>query len=290
MIKKQIPNFFTCLNLLCGCFAIISAFEARLTWSAYFVGIALIMDFLDGFLARILKVHSELGKQLDSLADMVTFGLVPGIIMFKMLNLALFINSINEIGQVANFNLINPLAYLALLIPVFSALRLAKFNIDTRQSDSFIGVPTPATAMLIASLPLIINLQNTNILSLAGKASSLPDITMRTSSGDSLQSLLRNLLLDHSTPDGVSRLVLNPFLLIVLTLLFSFLMVAELPLLALKFKNFSWAANKMRFILLVVGLLLLITFQYAAIPIIILLYIILSAINNRLTTSPTAIK
>ena len=288
-IKSQIPNFFTCLNLLCGCLAVISAFEGSLTGSAYLIGVALVMDFLDGFMARLLKVSSDLGKQLDSLADMVTFGFAPGIILFKMLNLALFIGSINQIGQVANFHLLNPLAYMALLIPIFSALRLAKFNIDTRQTHSFIGLPTPASALLIASLPLIIHLQHTNILTLAGKfsANNLPDFAV-AGQGNNIQSMIRMLLLDYSVSDNVAKLVLSPSLLIVLTLLLSLLMVAELPLIALKFKDFSWSANKLRFILLIVSLLLLILFQYAAIPIIILLYIVLSAINNRSIIAATA--
>lgn len=141
-IKKHIPNFFTCLNLVCGCAAVLFSYTNHLDYAAWLIGIAAIFDFFDGMAARLLKVHSEIGKQLDSLADMVTFGVAPGAIMFMLIRPTLTPDNAY-------------LVWISFLIPVFSALRLAKFNIDTRQSDSFIGVPTPANAILIASLPLI---------------------------------------------------------------------------------------------------------------------------------------
>jgi CDP-diacylglycerol--serine O-phosphatidyltransferase len=245
MIKRNIPNAITCGNLLCGCLAITSAFNGNLVWAAYLVGIAAVLDFLDGFIARLLKVHSEIGKQLDSLADMVTFGVVPGVIMFHLLNLSYFENQSTLIGGTASFEGYHHNAsYVAFLIPVFSALRLAKFNIDTRQSDSFIGVPTPANSMLLASFPLILKF-NSNL-----------------------------------GPVHMSNILMNSYFLIAITLLMSFLLVAELPLFALKFKHFKWKGNEIRFIFLIISLLLLILFQFTAIPFIIFLYIILSVISN----------
>src|SRR5687767_11262435 len=164
MIKKSIPNFITCLNLLCGCIGIVFAFEGNLIWSAYMVGIAAVLDFLDGFAARMLKVYSDMGKQLDSLADMVTFGMLPGVVMYHLIYFSLENGSVSldlSDSRLPGQHLtVNPytayLPYFAFLIPVFSAIRLARFNLDSRQSDSFIGLPTPANAIFIVSLWFII--------------------------------------------------------------------------------------------------------------------------------------
>ncbi|MES2593577.1 MAG: CDP-diacylglycerol--serine O-phosphatidyltransferase [Bacteroidota bacterium] len=237
-IKKHIPNTITSGNLLCGCLAIVSAFNGDLVWSAYLVGIAAVLDFFDGFTARLLNVHSEIGKQLDSLADMVTFGVVPGILLFKMLLSSCTIDcGIRE-------GIFFYLPYIAFLIPIFSAIRLAKFNIDTRQSSSFIGVPTPANAILICSLPLI----------------------------QSFQHYIGNF--------NVDLIIGNVWFLVALSVVMSFLMIAELPLFALKFKNFGWPDNKIRYSFLIISILMLILFQFIAIPFIIFLYVILSAANN----------
>jgi CDP-diacylglycerol--serine O-phosphatidyltransferase len=137
-IKQAIPNFLTCLNLISGMAGIYFVLEDKLFWGAYFVLIAALFDFLDGFLAKLLRAQSDLGKQLDSLADMVTFGVLPSFIAFKLL------------AYSGSFQV---LPFLGFLIGVQSALRLAKFNIDTRQSDRFIGVPTPACALFFSTLP-----------------------------------------------------------------------------------------------------------------------------------------
>lgn len=233
-IKKHIPNFITSLNLLCGCLAIVYAFNNNLIVSSYLVATAAVLDFLDGFAARLLKVHSDIGKQLDSLADMVTFGVVPSVIMFHLLK-----NNSNEYPFIQS-NLW--VLYLPFSIAIFSALRLAKFNIDDRQADSFIGVPTPANTILIASFPLIIQSENFLV-----------------------------------------SILLNPYFLLGLSVLMSYLLVAEIPLFALKFKNFHWSDNKIRFCFLGTSILLLIIFHVIAIPFIIFLYIVLSLINNRLS-------
>ncbi|MBX2843857.1 MAG: CDP-diacylglycerol--serine O-phosphatidyltransferase [Flammeovirgaceae bacterium] len=221
-LKKHIPNLFTIGNLICGFIAIYHTLHGDLIIAAYLMGAAGLLDFLDGFVARLLKVNSELGKQLDSLADMVTFGVLPGFIMLHLLQ--------------GKAGMIDPI-YLILIIPAFSALRLAKFNIDTRQSNSFLGVPTPATAFFIGSFPLAL--------------SQYPQL-------EAFMTL--------------------PILLII-TFGFSLLMVSEIPLFALKFKNFAFQENKLQFIFIFISLILVLILKFLSIPIIILLYILISTIK-----------
>ncbi|GAB2956182.1 CDP-alcohol phosphatidyltransferase family protein [Hymenobacter coalescens] len=245
-IKNHLPNALTCLNLLCGCVALtlILGFDPALAafsqlpsfthWqplvhAAFLIGIAAIADFFDGLVARALRVSSPIGKDLDSLADMVSFGVVPGAILFKLLQYVLLATELPK-----------SMAYLAFTVSIFSALRLAKFNNDTRQSDSFIGVPTPANTMLIASLPLIL----------------------------------------ANDKFGVGFFILNPWVLLGLTFLMSRLLVAELPLFALKFKNFKWQDNSLRFVFLLLSVLLLVLLQAVAVPLIILLYVLLSVVRR----------
>lgn len=233
-MKKHLPNAITCLNLFAGCLALYFAFNHELAYAAYLAGIAAIFDYLDGMIARLLKSYSEIGKQLDSLADMVSFGVVPGTIMFGLLT-----QSEATIPGISA----GALPFFGFLITIFSALRLAKFNIDTRQAESFIGVPTPACTMFIASLPLI---------------------------------LASTALYDD--------IILNPYFLVAITILFSYLLIAELPLFALKFKNLTWRDNATRFIFLGISIILLALIKFAAIPLIIVLYILLSFVKK---TSPS---
>jgi CDP-diacylglycerol--serine O-phosphatidyltransferase len=236
-IKKHIPNAITCCNLLCGCLAIVQSFEGNLVYAAYLVGLAAVFDFFDGFAARLLRVASPIGKDLDSLADMVTFGVVPGFVMYKMiLNTVFFEVNMNSNKSWASDH-ISYLSYIAFLIPVFSAIRLAKFNNDVRQSDSFIGLPTPANAIFICSIPLI---------------------------------------MEYSKID----ISFNPYTLIVISVVFSLLLVSEIPLFALKFRNFSWRGNRIRYSFLALSLILLITLQFVGISLVILLYILMSVITN----------
>lgn len=234
-IKKHIPNAITCLNLLCGGIAIVYVFNGDLVLATYFVWAAAILDFFDGMVARLLNVHSEIGKQLDSLADMVSFGVVPGAMMFKFINQQMI-----TCGGEDKYNDFATISFIGFLITIFSAIRLAKFNIDTRQSESFIGLPTPANALFISSFPLILN----------------SDFIL------------------------FKELINNSYFLISITIISSYILVAELPLFALKFKSFSFKGNEIRYLFLAISLLLLIIFQVIAIPFIILLYIILSVINN----------
>ncbi len=252
-IKKHIPNTITCGNLLCGCLAIVQVFQGNLVFAAYFVGIALVLDFFDGFTARMLKVASPIGKDLDSLADMVTFGVVPGVVMFKMigeahlLGMQLSINAPDTSALATDSSIYLP-QYLAFIITIFSCIRLAKFNNDTRQSDSFIGLPTPANTMVICSFPLI----------------AASELEKRGLS-----------LLQHR-----ELLPMLPYFLIGISLLLSLLLVAEIPLFALKFKNFSWTDNKLVYCFLAVSVILFVTLKFVAIPLVILLYILVSIVNN----------
>lgn len=221
MIKQQIPNAITCGNVLCGCLGIVLASKGELVTAVYCMALGMVFDFADGLAARLLKAYSELGKQLDSLADMVTFGVLPGFILYQLLLP----------------NNTRVLAYLAFIYPVFAAIRLAKFNIDTRQTDHFIGLPTPAAALFAGSLPLIL-VQN-------------PEL-------------------------GV--FIKHPITLIVITMVLSLMLIANIRLFSLKFKSFGWQTNQLRYVFLLLSLSVFVIFKFLAIPIILLSYIVLSMI------------
>lgn len=236
-MKKYIPNAVTLLNLFCGSVAVLFAVFGNMKYAALFVFLGIFFDFFDGLLARKLKVQSELGLQLDSLADMVTSGLVPGIVMFQLLNL-----SQRSGWNIADFQDVswsgnNYLPFLGLLITLASAYRLAKFNISTNQTNSFIGLPTPANTLLVLSLPLIIEFQNSDLM---------------------------------------NSIILNTWVLLSITFLSCYLLNANIPLLALKFKTWDFKENASRYLLLILSVVLLVVFQFAGIPLIILLYILLS--------------
>lgn len=223
-LKSQIPNAFTLLNLLSGVIGIVWVLNGNVLSGAYFILISAGLDFFDGFAARILKVPSEIGKQLDSLADLVSFGVLPGFVLFQM---------------VREQSATDWYPYLTLIVPLLSAYRLAKFNIDTRQSDQFIGLPTPANALYLSTLPYF--------------ALRWPEISGWLSS---------------------------PLVLVLIAWVMAILLVVELPLIALKFKNFSFAHNVFRYVLILISVLLVISFGLAGIPMVILAYIGLSIIEN----------
>jgi CDP-diacylglycerol--serine O-phosphatidyltransferase len=247
MIKKQIPNLFTLLNLLSGIIAILMAVSDKLVEAAFFVFLGIFFDFFDGFFARKFNVQGEFGKQLDSLADMVTSGVVPGIVMFQLILYASkqqwFMELSCEIGNWQNYNetFYYYLPFIGLLIPLAAAFRLANFNIDERQTSSFIGLPTPAFAIFVLSLPLILH---------------------------------------YSDQQYFINIIQNKFVLILITLVGSYLLNAEIPLFSLKFKNYSWIDNKIKYIFLILTLFLLFFMQILAIPIIIILYVFISIIEN----------
>ena len=237
-IKRNLPNIITLANLTCGLFAIIFAFQGNLTTASLCIFAGAFFDFFDGLAARLLKVSGELGKQLDSMADMITFGVAPGFIFFHFM---FYLN--NDIifrHSMVNESFFFP-ASLALLIPIFSAYRLAKFNIDTRQTTSFIGLPTPALALFIAAIP-------------------------------------------HINFDRFPMFVDMQFLLII-SIIMPILLVVEMPLFSLKIskgENISSRLNIFRILLILSAVILLFVFQFAAIPFIVILYLILSLLNNIL--------
>ncbi len=242
-IKKSIPNFITSMNLFCGSVAVVHVFSELYVWAAIFAALAAIFDFLDGFTARLLQSYSKIGKDLDSLADMVSFGLLPSTIIYQYLNQSISNSAIHE-GSIVQF-----LPYLAFSIAVFSALRLSIFNVDNQQDEKFIGLPTPANAIFILSIPLVLE---------TGQP------------GTVLFSIYHSLF--HST-----------VLLLSITAISSFLLVSNIPMLSLKFSDLSVNKNLYRYILLIVSFLLMLFLGFSGIPLIIVFYILLSVIQSLLS-------
>ncbi|AZQ58681.1 phosphatidylserine synthase [Maribacter sp. MJ134] len=244
-MRRHIPNFITLLNVFCGCVATVFAALNQLEHAALFVALGIFFDFFDGLAARVLDVKSELGLQLDSLADMITSGLVPGIVMFQLIGLAQMggwdNDILNSMAYLGDFQLRSFWPFTGFIITMASAYRLAKFNLDENQVSSFIGLPTPANALLILSLPLILFYHPSTIL---------------------------------------SDIILNQWFLIGLTLLSAFLLNCSLPLFALKFKNWNFKDNALRYIFLIISLVLLITMQFLAVPFIILFYVLSSLVSQ----------
>ena len=251
---RQIPNLFTLLNLFFGCLAIICVLQTGLVinsneygeqlidipekiWMAsMFIGLAGLVDFLDGFVARLLKASSEMGKQLDSLADVVSFGVAPGMILYQFLRLS-FAKEPNGLDT--------SMAWLlpAFIIPCAAAYRLAKFNIDDSQQFGFKGVPTPAVGLLIASFPLIYWFTNNQ---------------------------------------SINNLFLNKWFLYGIIVVLSYLMVSNLPIMALKFKDYSLKNNIPKIALVILTLILSFLLRWAAIPVVFIAYIIISlALKNK---------
>lgn len=247
---KQVPNLFTLLNLLSGCIAIVLILQTGETivvmdnmgatqvtlpekiWQgSLFIFAAAIIDFLDGFLARALKAHSEMGKQLDSLCDVVSFGVAPGLILYQLLRIGY--------AQEADGLNVSMLALLpAFIFTCAAAWRLAKFNVSTDQSDSFRGVPTPSAALLVASFPLIIWYESL----------------------------------------GLQRYFINVWILYGIILLVSYLMVSNIRLMALKFRDFSFGNNSLKYILLILSVISIIFLKWMAAPVIFILYILISSV------------
>lgn len=231
-LLKNIPNLITLLNLFSGILSIYFASKGDLSLAGWLVFLAAIFDFMDGMSARLLKAWSEIGKQLDSLADVVSFGVAPAFIVHHLI--------LSSHGRQSwDFSGLDILPFIPFLLPLFSAFRLAKFNVDERQTDSFIGLPTPATGILLASLPLV---------------------KEQLYAGQSLFYMV----------------VTNTYFYIGLVLLLSLLMVSELSLFGLKFKSFKLKGNEIRYFFLLASVILLLIFQVVAIPFIIALYLLVS--------------
>jgi CDP-diacylglycerol---serine O-phosphatidyltransferase len=233
-MKRHIPNILTCFNLLCGSIATILIINDKVVIAGIFLGCSLLFDFLDGFAARAFKANSEIGKQLDSLADMVSFGLVPGLIGS---HLCLKSPPMSLEPEHIPFMVIG---YFPLIITIASAIRLARFNLDTRQTDSFIGVPTPAVTIFMMGLALVIEHDRFNL-----------------------------------TPT-----ILNPWFVCGLSMILAWLLNSELPMLALKFKSFSIKDNAAQYALIASCVFSLVFFGIAGIPLTIILYILTSIFNS----------
>lgn len=263
-LKRMIPNLFTAGNLVGGILAIIFTLTGRIEIAPYCIFASAIFDFLDGFMARLLKVPSEMGKQLDSLADMVTFGVAPGIMVYAMIGKYNNVSFYHQDFLPSSWSLpfyIEILKYSAFLIPVFALFRLAKFNLDTRQSDSFIGLPTPAMTLFFAVMPLLLH--------------------------NAIDNLKQGENILENREFIMINLILNPWFLSISALIMSILMVVELPLFALKFKHFKWKGNEIRFIFLTCCVAMLATLFFWALPLIIILYVLLSIINNQFVKAKT---
>jgi CDP-diacylglycerol--serine O-phosphatidyltransferase len=266
----NIPNLFTAGNLLCGVLAIIFTMMGRIDIAPFLIFSGALFDFLDGFLARKLNQAGELGKQLDSLADMITFGLAPGIFMMVVIIISLTDLSSetlsNNFSSFVNFEITNwknavfynipnsmdtPLKYtpfFALFIPFMSMFRLAKFNIDKRQSESFIGLNTPTNTIFFTTFPLIL-------------------MTEFHKNGYKSDWLI---------------FIIQPGLLITLIGCVSLLLISEIPMFSLKFKSFKWRENQIRYSFLIISAITIIFLLVWSIPIIVLLYVILSSIENKI--------
>jgi CDP-diacylglycerol--serine O-phosphatidyltransferase len=235
-IKNHVPNAITCLNLFSGCIAVVMAFRGLFFYALLFVILAAVFDFFDGFAARLLHASSPIGKELDSLADMVSFGVAPSVVVFTQLSW------LDGAGKFLPFG--------AFLIAVFSALRLAKFNVDDRQTTSFIGLATPANALFFMGLFAIVD-----------------PLTPVASYLEPHRGLIHPILF-------------QPAVVMLLVVFFSCLLVSEIPMFSLKFKSFRWEDNRVRFIFLGLSLILLVTLQFVALPFIILLYLLSSVFDS----------
>jgi len=243
-MKKHIPNFITSLNLLCGCIALFFVFNNEFVEAAIFVSLGIFFDFFDGFFARLFRVESKVGMEFDSLADVVTSGVVPGMVMMQLLSESLFgmpytVEFFKSHDWQSSIEIYLP--FIGLFIVIAAAYRLAKFNVDTRQTDQFIGMPTPAVSIATLSIPLIIIFQYSEV---------------------------------------IEKILLSPFFLIGFTLVVSILMNIELHLFALKFKNWSWSDNKVRYVFLILSAISLVLLKFIAIPLILVIYIGLSIVSN----------
>jgi CDP-diacylglycerol---serine O-phosphatidyltransferase len=257
----NIPNLLTASNMLCGIFSILLSLSGRIDLAPYPIFLGALFDFLDGFVARLLKQQGELGKQLDSLADMITFGLAPGIMMMGVFIQYQFeINSLNNKIDLSDFSFVwwvsallefknsYLIPFIALLIPIFSMFRLAKFNLDTRQTDSFIGIPTPANTLFFCMFPLI----------------------------------LAQDFAEGSFQFQVREFIMQVWVLVPIIVIMSILLISEIPLFSLKFKHFKWKGNEIRYIFLITCSLLIPLTLYWSLGIIVILYLVLSLIDNFL--------
>lgn len=248
-MRKQIPNIITLLNLFCGCGALVNILYGDFLHAFTLIFIGGLADYSDGMVARWLNVKSPFGKEIDSIADMVTFGVVPGAILYMLINFRL--NAANAGEALSNQLVLEQsfswLALPAFFVSAFAAIRLAKFNLDTRQSDQFIGLNTPACTMFVVGIMLIF----------------------------------------HFDSFGLRPFVSNLYFLYALIPILSFLLVSELPMMAFKFKGLSWKGNERRFIFILSGVLLIILLKEVALSLVIMIYILFSLFEYFFTPKST---
>jgi CDP-diacylglycerol--serine O-phosphatidyltransferase len=244
-IIRNLANLFTLTNLFFGFIGIINVIEGQLETGCYLLFGAALFDLLDGFVARMTKTTSKIGEQLDSLSDMVSFGILPAMIMISMM-----LKTHVEWVYIVTVTDIPVISLIPFIVAAGAALRLAKFNLEGSKSDHFSGLPTPAMAIFVASLPLIV--QN-------------------------------DLFIFGNQTFYIGDIILNPFVLIGLSITLFWLMLSDLKIMSFKFRNFSWKENYLRYTLIIIFVVLLMLFSLLAIPLIIILYIILSIIfKNKL--------
>lgn len=239
-IKKHIPNFITLLNLSSGLLAVIAIFKGYYDEAFLFVCLGIFFDFWDGFFARKFNVSGELGLQLDSLADMVTSGVVPGLMMFSLIETIQ--NTQEQFYVTEDTFYMSVVPYFGFLITIASCYRLAKFNIDKRQIDSFIGLPTPANALLIMSIPMI-QFENSY--------------------------------------ENVTELLSNPYVLMGITFLSAYFLNAHIPLFSLKLKSLAWEKAKVQYLFILFSIILFLLLDFIALPLIILSYVLVSVFLNK---------
>ena len=234
MIKKHIPNAITCCNLICGCVSILFLCHNRLLWASGMIFVAAVFDFLDGLAARLLDAKSPIGVELDSLSDVVSFGVAPSFIV------AWFLSRTGVCWWVYNFNVFSVFAF---ILAAFAAIRLAKFNLDTRQTESFIGLPVPAVGLFIASLPF--------------------------------------MLFNIEYKSALYNFVVNPYVLVALIVILSWLMVSNVPFFSFKFHNLKFKDNILRYFVVIFAIVAIVILHWTALPLIFLFYILLSVICYR---------
>jgi CDP-diacylglycerol--serine O-phosphatidyltransferase len=231
---KNVPNFITCLNLFSGSLACVMALRFdNYTGAFVFIALAAVFDFMDGFSARLLRAYSKIGRELDSLADMISFGLAPGCVVYIYLE---------QLPLVWSFSVALP--FITFLLPIFAALRLAKFNVDTRQKTSFLGLPVPANALFWASF------------------------------------------IPSTLPFTASNPVLWAFIVLILLITFSLLMVSEIPMFSLKFKELKWKGNEWPYSLLILSVLFIVLFYFLgyvlfAISLTVIAFILMSLLKSK---------
>ncbi|MBK9449176.1 MAG: CDP-alcohol phosphatidyltransferase family protein [Bacteroidetes bacterium] len=278
-IRNAIPNLLTLGNLACGLVAIVLLMDRDMLREVPYATIGLLMvgamafDFADGFVARALKSTSAVGKELDSLSDLVSFGVLPGLMVYTILKVEVLVASLPHAKGWTTLTLnawAAILPYCGLLIPLFSAYRLAKFNVDTRQSYGFLGLPTPANALFFLSIFLVFGLDSRGV----GSYYFSEDWTSRGYFEHA------SAVVQMTLP--ILQWLYNPWVLAALTLIFSILLVTEIPLLAMKFKDYTWKGNWPRYVLILISVTLLAILWFRAIPLIIVLYFLFSFIDTRI--------